>query len=88
MAAPDICPNCGAEVPPKAHACPECGSCPETGWSEKADAGNLGLPEDDFNYEEFAQAEFGSKTKPRGITFFWWIVAALVCGLLILLVLH
>lgn len=30
------CPNCGADVPLKARACPECGSDEETGWSEAA----------------------------------------------------
>lgn len=30
------CPNCGADVPIKAKACPECGSDQETGWSEAA----------------------------------------------------
>lgn len=29
-----VCPNCGAEVPQKALACPECGSDDQTGWSE------------------------------------------------------
>ena len=28
-----ICPNCGAEVPVSAKACPECGSDEKTGWS-------------------------------------------------------
>ena len=40
-----ICPNCGAEVPATARACPECGSDEETGWSEAADYAHL-LPED------------------------------------------
>jgi hypothetical protein len=30
------CPNCGAEVPLKALACPTCGSDKETGWSDAA----------------------------------------------------
>ena len=29
-----VCPNCGAEVPQKALACPECGADDQTGWSE------------------------------------------------------
>ncbi len=39
---PDVCPNCGAEVPPSAKACPECGSDEKTGWSEKARYDHLG----------------------------------------------
>jgi hypothetical protein len=30
------CPICGADVPIKARACPECGSDEQTGWSEAA----------------------------------------------------
>lgn len=76
--APEICPNCGAEVPPKARACPECGADEETGWSERAAAQRLGLPDDEFDYDEFAKEEFGAKKKaplrPR-IGWFWWLVA-------------
>ena len=39
---PDKCPNCGADVPPKAKACPECGACEDTGWAE--DAGSMSRP--------------------------------------------
>ena len=42
---PDVCPNCGAEVPPQAKVCPECGSDEQTGWSETAYASQLGLPD-------------------------------------------
>ena len=56
---PETCPNCGADVPPKAKACPECGSDARTSWSEKAYADNLGLPDDEFNYDEFVEREFG-----------------------------
>ncbi|MCP4373978.1 MAG: zinc-ribbon domain-containing protein, partial [Deltaproteobacteria bacterium] len=37
------CPNCGAEVPSKARACPECGSDENTGWSEETMYDDLGL---------------------------------------------
>ena len=75
-----ICPNCGAEVPPKAKACPECGSDEQTGWSEAAQTGELDLPDEEFDYDDFVQREFGDKRRPvpRGIHWFWWVVAALV----------
>ncbi|HZV37023.1 MAG TPA: zinc-ribbon domain-containing protein [Verrucomicrobiae bacterium] len=74
-----ICPNCGADVPPQAKACPECGSCEETGWSEAAETGDLDLPDDEFNYDEFVKKEFGGPSpKPRGISWFWWVVALLL----------
>jgi zinc ribbon protein len=73
---PALCPNCGAEVPRGAKACPECGSDEKTGWSERAQADNLGLPDEDFDYDDFVKREFGApKPVPRGIHWFWWLVA-------------
>ena len=78
---PEFCPNCGAAVPPKAKGCPACGADEKTGWSEAAHADNLGLPDDEFDYNEFVQAEFGGQTKPRGVHWLWWLTAL---GLIIL----
>jgi hypothetical protein len=74
---PETCPHCGADLKRGAKACPECGSCEQTGWSEEASASGLGIPDHDFDYEEFTQREFGPKPKaiPRGISPFWWMVA-------------
>ena len=73
---PEVCPNCGAEVPRKAKACPECGSDEKTGWSETAYASGLGLPDEEFNHDKFVKEEFGSRQpKPHGIGWFWWLVA-------------
>ena len=80
--APETCPNCGADVPPKARACPECGADEKTGWSERAAAQRLGLPDDEFDYDEFVKEEFGGPkrhARPR-IGWFWWVVAV---GLLV-----
>jgi len=79
---PEVCPNCGADVPRRAKACPECGADERTGWSEQAQAADLGLPDENFDYDEFVQREFGAKKAvPRGLHWFWWIVAvALVIG--------
>lgn len=65
-------------MPPKARACPECGADEETGWSERAEAQRLGLPDDEFDYDEFAKEEFGGakrEVRPRGIGLMWWMVA-------------
>ena len=73
---PPVCPNCGAEVPRNAKACPECGSDETTGWSETAYAGGLDLPDEEFDYDKFVEEEFGGKkVKPRSIHWFWWLVA-------------
>lgn len=82
---PEICPNCGAEVPPNAPACPGCGADEETGWSEEAEAQGLDLPDENFNYEEFIKREFnkGKSPLPLGIHWFWWVVAVLVLAALV-----
>jgi hypothetical protein len=85
---PEICPNCGADVPERAKACPECGADEKTGWSDAARYDALGLPDDSFDYEEYAKREFGSKRhRPAtGIKPVWRALAALiVAGLLYLL---
>ncbi len=87
--APETCPNCGADVPRNAKACPECGACDETGWKEDAQVGDLGLPEESFDYNEFVKREFGAKRiLPRGIGWFWWIVSLGVAGALLWLILR
>jgi ribosomal protein L40E len=78
---PETCPQCGADVPPEARACPECGADEHTGWSEAARYGGLGLPDESFNYEDFVEREFGrAKPVPRGIHWFWWLVALVILG--------
>jgi hypothetical protein len=79
---PEICPNCGAEVPPNAKACPECGSDEQTGWSEEAHEGGLDLPEEKFDYDDFVKREFSGEKPalPRGISWVWWVIALVVVG--------
>ena len=82
--APDICPSCGAEVPPKAKACPECGADEQTGWSEAARADGLDLPEENFDYNDFVKREFGGPNAvPRGIHWFWWVIGLAVAVILV-----
>ena len=76
---PEYCPQCGAEVPRNAKSCPECGSDEETGWSDQASYDGLDLPDENFDYDEFAEREFGAeKPIPRGIHWFWWLIALLL----------
>ncbi len=84
MAGESYCPNCGAELQSNAKSCPECGSDEQTGWSEAAHSGGLDLPDEEFNYEEFVEKEFGGKNAvPRGVHWFWWLIAiGVVIGLL------
>jgi hypothetical protein len=70
---PDICPNCGADVPPGAKACPECGSCDKTGWSDQTTYDGLDLPDQEFDYAQFVRREFEGKDQ-RGWKpgWLWW----------------
>jgi len=74
----ETCPNCGAEVPTGAKACPECGSCEKTGWSDEAAHGGLDLPDAEFNYDDFVQREFGGRARPKTRRqWLWWVVGLL-----------
>ncbi len=65
-----ICPNCGAEVPLKALACPECGSDENTGWSEDTMYDELDLP-------EAVESKTKTKTSLFQNKYFLYIVAIL-----------
>jgi predicted nucleic acid-binding Zn ribbon protein len=84
---PEYCLNCGAEVPPNAAACPECGSDESTGWSDRARASRLGVPDEEFDYDEFIREEFDetseNPTRSRSAQWVWW-VAALILLLLVI----
>ena len=77
-AAPKVCPVCGEDVPPRAHACPECGACHETGWRD--DAGvydGLDLPDEAWSDEESGRTSPGGGDPGAFIRRFWRIVALL-----------
>jgi hypothetical protein len=79
MKPPESCPICGVDVPRNAKACPECGACERSGWSDDATLDGLGLPDDEFDYGKFAEDEFGGKRriKPRGLSWVWWVAGIL-----------
>lgn len=84
---PEVCPVCGEEVPPKALACPACGSDHNTGWKHGADhEDGLDLPEEtEFDYTEFVSREFGSGRKPwGGLHPLWWLTAVILLLLTLL----
>jgi hypothetical protein len=64
---PDVCPVCDTLVPEGAIVCPHCGADAETGWSDRARAQNLGIPDDDepFDADAFAEEEFGGGQRRR-----------------------
>ena len=81
MRPPSECPVCGATVPPKAMACPECGADERSGWNqEESRYDGLDLPDSSFEDDDAP----GTRRRPparRGIHPLWWLVAL---GLLIL----
>jgi len=84
---PGDCPNCGFEVAKGARACPECGADASTGWKEEANVQGLGLPDEEFDYDEFVAEEFGQGRKRRKLHPLWWITAVLLLlGFLFLLI--
>jgi len=85
---PETCPNCGVAVPRRARACPGCGADEQTGWADdaqQANAADLGLPDEDFNYDEFARREFGRPAlRPHGLAWLWWLTAIVLLGAIVL----
>lgn len=74
---PLVCPVCGEDVPRKSLACPECGADERSGWKEDAYTyDGLDLPDEEFDYDDFASREFKGPSKPglRGV----WIFTAIL----------
>lgn len=83
---PGQCPVCGEWVRKGAVACDSCGACSKSGWSGEADYDGLDLPDDDFDYDEYLQREFGADSQGRRRSLPWWWLVAVV--LLIVLVIQ
>ena len=59
-----MCANCGADIPPKSLACPECGADERTGWREQNIYDGLDLPD---------ETDPAEKPMRRGLTLGWKI---------------
>jgi hypothetical protein len=80
--APKECPVCGEAVPRGSLACPACGADHNSGWRIDGSVHDgLDLPDDEFDYDEFVQREFGSRAKPAGIKTIWWITAIILAAI-------
>lgn len=74
-----LCPVCGDEVSPNAKACPECGACEKSGWSDRSlHEDGLDLPDEDFDYAGFVAEEFAGGPKRSLPQWFWTVVAAVL----------
>ena len=92
-----ICPSCGSEVKVGA-ACPGCvpkrrkrrkkvrAAPKRKEWEQDSIYDGLDIPDDDFDYEDFVQREFGQKPHQKiGIKWYWWATAlALLLGFALL----
>lgn len=58
------CPCCGAEVAGNARFCRECGASDESGWNLEAEEGFAA--DDDFDYDEYLEREFGTARPKTG----------------------
>jgi len=84
---PGDCPVCGEFVPAGRKSCPHCGSDERSGWSEDTQNDALDLPDEDFNYREFVEEEFGAGGRRTRPALLWWLVGlGLVAALIWILV--
>jgi hypothetical protein len=74
------CPHCGAAVPRRARACPECGSDDRTGWApeDEIDYQAVDLP-DEYDPGDWQEQEEGRKAARGGRLV---VVMLIVLGLL------
>lgn len=72
---PAECAQCGAEIPPRALACPECGADERTGWRETSIYDGLDLPDTE---------DTPASPSRSGLRWYWIVAAALVLAVLIL----
>ena len=50
-------------------------------WEQGQVYDGLGLPDDEFDYEEFVRREFGGKPHRQiGIKWYWWVTGAVLLG--------
>jgi hypothetical protein len=73
QSAPGECAQCGAAIPLRARACPECGADERTGWRETSIYDGLDLPEDaDKSEGRSAQRAVG------GLAWYWWALGVML----------
>lgn len=57
-------------------------------WEQNKIYDGLDLPDDNFDYDDFVEREFGNSDQPPhkkvGVAWYWWLTALLVCVIWIL----
>jgi hypothetical protein len=80
-----ICPFCEIEVA-VGQPCPGCAkkkrrqTPKRKPWEQDKSADGLGLPDDDFDYDDFIAREFGKAAPHRqsGLRWYWWVLALVI----------
>ena len=80
--APSECAQCGAAVPRRARACPECGADERTGWREASPYDGLDLP--DSAWDDSRAPERSGPPRVNGLAWYWWLAGALLLASLLL----
>ena len=83
MRAPPECAVCGATLPPRAKACPECGADERTGWREASVYDGLDLPAEAWREGDETDAA-PQPARVNGLPWYWWLVGVLLLGLLVI----
>jgi hypothetical protein len=81
---PERCPVCDALVPRNAKACPDCGSCYESGWRTEEEEAEED-EEEEFDYDRWLAREEGRAPAPGRLHPMWkWAALLLVIILIVL----
>lgn len=87
-----LCPECGAEVPVGSKGCQACGPRKvarrmrrkkvrqqKKSWEQNSLYDGIDLPDNDFDYEDFVEREFGGKPHRKvGLAWYWWLTALIL----------
>lgn len=73
-----ICPECGAEVKVGSQGCPKCNDPDPWEMEDTEVHDGLDLPDDDFDYDEFVDKEFGDGIPKRGMPMVWWVTGVIL----------
>jgi hypothetical protein len=79
---PFTCPVCGEELSADDRACPSCGACERSGWSQEAMYDGLDLPEP-YDSEH---PTHDANSQPLMVRYAWVVALVLIIALTLLLV--
>ena len=71
------CPVCGADVPRRAKACPDCGACDKSGWSQDRYLDGVHLPGEDDGYDNHRRL-LGGPSRQTLMQRLWMAVGILI----------